>query len=142
MKIFLSYILLFLYTLTCTGSSVYMHLCGKGSIAIVQVQQPLSEKKCPLCAKTEKKSAAKHACSDQSDCCKDVKIDLKKGHQEIENTANAPSFIALSPAVITLHWILLVPQETTECMPSAAFQPPPQLASASPPYLIHCNFRI
>lgn len=142
MKIFLSYILLFLYTLTCTGSSVYMHLCGKGSIAIIQVQQPASEKECPLCAKTEKKSAAKHACSDKDDCCKDVKLDLKKGNQEIESTANSPTFLALSPAVITLYWIMLVPQEASAITQSTVSQPPPQLASASPPYLIHCNFRI
>jgi len=119
-----------------------MHLCGKGSIAIVQAQQPFSEKKCPLCAKTEKQSAAEHACSDKGDCCKDVKLDLKKGNQEMESAANAPTFLALSPTVITLHWILLVPQETKATIQSAASQPPPQLASASPPYLIHCNFRI
>lgn len=146
MKIFLSYMLLFLYTLTCTGSSVYMHLCKNGSIAIVHSEQLSTEGSCLLCDKSDKHSEnqtrKEHRCGDQSDCCKDVRIDLKKGNQEIENSSNAPSFLTLSPAITTLHWILLVPAETTAITSTPELQSSQQLASSSPPYLVHCNFRI
>ncbi|WDF68094.1 hypothetical protein PQ465_17575 [Sphingobacterium oryzagri] len=146
MKIFLSYILLFLYTLTCTGSSVYMHMCDKGSIFIVQSEQENADAACPLCDKasshTEKTSAKEHSCGTQDDCCNDVKVDLKKADNSIENAPATLAFLSLSPAIVTLHWIVLFPQEITSAPQATETSAVPLFATASPPYLIHCNFRI
>lgn len=145
MKIFLSYILLFFYTLTCTGSSVYMHLCSKGSFVLSQTGEQTA-KSCPLCNKHKEdageQETAEHSCGEQSDCCKDVKIDLKKGDQEIENASSTVSFLTLSPTIATLHWIIAVPQETTDLSSPQAIDSSPPLVTTNPPYLIHCNFRI
>lgn len=146
MKICLSYILLFFYTLTCAGSSVYMHFCDKGSVMITEASAQEPAQHCPLCTKenkhAEEQKMHEQGCGDQNDCCKDYKIDLKKGDHEVENASNALSFLSLSPAVATLHWIILVPQETNSTTEHLQIDSSPAVVTTSPPYLIHCNFRI
>lgn len=144
MKVLLAYILLFLYTLTCTGASVYMHHCSAGAFTL---SQESSTTNCPLCKKMHNKQqddqkTNKHACADKDDCCKDLKIDLKKGQQDTENAANAFSFVSLAPAIATIHWIINFQSECAGRTLGEIRDNTSAHNATSPPYLKHCSFRI
>lgn len=145
MKVLVSYILLFFYVLTCTGGSVYMHHCNGGTLHISKEDASDAHKKCPMCAENHKKERVddKSCKMDEAgSCCKDIKIDLKKSNDDAENAQHAPNFIGLSPATMTLFWILTFHVSIDNNVQPATIEAPHLLASTNPTYLIHCNFRI
>ncbi|QBQ42394.1 hypothetical protein E2P86_15055 [Sphingobacterium psychroaquaticum] len=140
-KTFVTYLLLFFYALTSTGASVYMHQCHGGTVLVTQDNIEEHHKKCPLCnAEGETKP---HACDKgKADCCKDIKLDLKKSKDDAENTHASLAFLSLSPAIITLHWILSVQYSADQEIAPKQVDTTKLLVSSSPTYLKHCNFRI
>ena len=143
MRLWLSSIILFFYTLTCTGATVYMHQCHGGSLVMLQDSAGAHHKNCPVCQDHEQEdTTSSHTCSaEEGSCCKDFKIDLKKGQEEVESTASF-NIMTLSPATLSIIWLVvfnphLDSQQLAVC--------PEQLiiTKKSPPsYLLHCNFRI
>lgn len=145
MRAFLSSIILFFYTLTCTGATVYMHQCHGGSLVMLQDNAEEHHQSCPICLdhQHEKKSSPSPACDmEGDDCCKDIKIDLKKGQEEVESTPSAFNFMTWSPATLSIIWLVVFqPHFDTKKINTGADQF--LLAKQSTPtYLLHCNFRI
>lgn len=147
MRGLIAYILLFFYTVTCSGATVYMHFCHGTPVLSIQEQESIAaHKQCPMCAEhpghaTE--SHENHNCdtTGQHDCCKDVKIELKK--LKAENSATALSFLNFSPAITSVYWVSLFQQFIGTHSPGNKPELPKLLAWHHPPtYLIHCNFRI
>jgi len=144
MRVFFASILLFCYALTCIGATVNMHRChGNTMLALQEGAESQSfHDICPLCQKHETQTP--HGCDSKSeeDCCQDVRIDLTKDRDEAENVQASAALPVLSPAVITLAWIMALRPGTGQNL--SAF--PPDRLSARPPsvptYLAHCNFRI
>lgn len=145
MKVLVSYILLFFYVLTCTGGSVYMHQCNGGSIHITKEDAADMHKSCPMCAEQHKNNKVDaNTCPMDEDrsCCKDIKIDLKKSNDDAEHAQHAPVFLGLSPATITLFWIISFQISSESNLNPPTIEAPHLLASTNPTYLILCNFRI
>ncbi|PRD54386.1 hypothetical protein C5749_13070 [Sphingobacterium gobiense] len=145
MRAFLSSIVLFFYMLTCTGATIYMHQCHGGSLIMLQDKADEHHQSCPICMDHghEKEASSSHACNTEGDdCCKDIKIDLKKGQEKVESTPAAFSFLTLSPATLSIIWIVVFqPHFDTQ----KASTGPSQFSLAkrsTPTYLLHCNFRI
>jgi len=100
MKKIALFIGLFFYLLAASGASLHLHFC-KGETKSVSLSESHNAD-CPLCAKSTKKTQ-KHC--HEAGSCKDVKIEAKKVDQFSRITQNL-DFNSLSPAIITLHWIL------------------------------------
>lgn len=68
-----------------------MHQCHGGTVLVTQDNIEEHHKKCPLCnAEGETKP---HACDKgKADCCKDIKLDLKKSKDDAENTHASLAF--------------------------------------------------
>jgi len=100
---------------------------------------------CPVCLDHEHETAStsSHACDmDGDDCCKDIKIDLKKGQEEVESTPSSLHFMTLSPATLSIIWLVVFqPHFDTQKINTG-----PDLSlltkQSTPTYLLHCNFRI
>ncbi|HLS95389.1 MAG TPA: hypothetical protein VK017_07495 [Sphingobacterium sp.] len=148
MRALFAYILLFFYTVTSTGASVYMHLCHGQKAFITEVAAERNHAPCPVChheggkQATDQQHTNTDCCDDGNNCCQDIRVDLSKGEQNTENAPAQASFLTLSPATLTLHWIVAYFSDAYQ--PIAGFDPPNKelLAYSNPPYLIHCNFRI
>jgi len=100
---------------------------------------------CSICLdhEHEKESSSSHVCDvDKDDCCRDIKIDLKKGQEEVESTPSSFNFMTLSPATLSIIWLVVFqPHYDTQKINTGSDQL--LLAKRSTPtYLLHCNFRI
>ncbi|MFD1768502.1 hypothetical protein [Sphingobacterium suaedae] len=119
-----------------------MHLCHGETVWITQNKNK-EQDSCPICNQSSEDEPASTLCSDeQHDCCQDIQVDLKKGEQGAENRTATLSFLALSPAVLTLHWITvchLLPQDESWIIVDRTER---TAYSSPPPYLMHRNFRI
>lgn len=102
-------------------------------------------KTCPICLEHEhaQESSPSHACDvDGEDCCKDIQIDLKKAQEEVENASSAFNFMTLSPATLSILWLVVFqPHFDTQKFDN---RPRPSFLAkrSTPTYLLHCNFRI
>lgn len=145
MRVFLSSIILFFYTLTCTGTPVYMHQCHGGSLVMLQDKVEEHHKSCPVCQKHEhlKGISSSHDC-DEGDgtCCKDIRIDLKKGQEEVESAPSTFSFSTLSPATLSIIWLVVFQPYTDTKKTNIPLDQPRLAKRSTPTYLLHCNFRI
>ena len=142
MKILLSYLLLFFYTLTSIGASVYMHQCHGNIISITSEGSATAVEDYHKCKKHLQESSSSSCPQHDSNCCKDIKIDLKKSTDDAEHTQLSASFLGLSPAIITLFWITTLYEVPENVIFHARKSSPHVLATTNPTYLIHCNFRI
>jgi len=100
MKKIALFIGLFFYLLAASGASLHLHFC-QGETKSVSLTETHNAD-CPLCAKSAKKHQ-KHC--HETGSCKDVKIEAQKVDHFSRVTQNL-DFNNLSPAIITLHWIL------------------------------------
>lgn len=100
MKKIALFIGLFFYLLAASGASLHLHFC-QGETKSVSLSES-DNMDCPLCAKSAKKHQ-KHC--HETGSCKDVKIEAQKVDHFSRVTQNL-DFNNLSPAIITLHWIL------------------------------------
>lgn len=145
MRAFLSCIILFFYTLTCTGATVYMHQCHGGSLVMLQENAENHHKTCPICIEHEheQEASSSHSCNtEEDDCCKDIQIDLKKAQEEVETAPSSFNLMTLSPATLSILW-LVVFQPHFDTQKRNSKPHPSFLAKRSTPtYLLHCNFRI
>ncbi len=91
---------LFFYLLSASGASLHLHLC-QGKTQSVSLTER-HDAACPLCAKSTKKHQ-KHC--HETGSCKDVKIEAQK-IDHFSRVSQNLDFNNLSPAIITLHWIL------------------------------------
>ncbi len=122
-----------------------MHFCQGNPFVSIQDESNQAQQSCPMCLKDiDHHNAPPETplCDDgQEDCCKDIKIELKK--LKAENSAMTLSFFNLSPAITPISWASLFQQfiapSSRESEP--AFQRV-IVAYKPPTYLIHCNFRI
>jgi len=143
MRSFFASILLFCYALTCIGATVNMHRCHGNTMLTLQESAEGLHDSCPLCQKHEAQTP--HACDTDAgseSCCQDVRIDLTKDRDEVENVQASTGLPVLSPAVIALAWILAIHpgRERNVCV-----FPPDGISERSPSapaYLVLCNFRI
>ncbi len=125
-----------------------MHLCRSSSNLIIQDNNETVPQTCPFCKenseKTTKQDTKEQSCctTEQSDCCHDIKLDLKKGDQDNENAPTVYSFFSLSPATITLFWIIGFQRETKSLDTPDSGNNTLLVSTNSPPYLKHCNLRI
>lgn len=145
MRAFLSSLILFFYTLTCTGATVYMHQCHGGSFVMLQENAEEHHQSCPICLdhEDEKTSSSSHSCDMKGDnCCKDIKIDLKKGQEEVESTLSSFNFMTLSPATLSLIWIVVFQPHFDTQKTNTGFGRLLLAKQTTPTYLLHCNFRI
>ncbi len=145
MRAFLSSIILFFYTLTCTGMTVYMHQCHGGSFVMLQDNVEKHHQSCPVCLDQEHETASKssHACDmEGDDCCKDIKIDLKKGQEEVESTPSSLNFMTLSPATLSIIWIVVLQPHFDAQKINVGPDPFLLTKQSTPTYLLHCNFRV
>ena len=147
MRTLIAYILLFLYTVTCSGATVYMHFCHGTSDVSILGDRVEEEQNCTMCLEhkgDDNEVQLSHTCDmGPQSCCKDITLELKKSDSEAENTAAIFSFFNLSPAITTIYWISLFQdfiinpdslKETYSEKTLVAYKPPT--------YLFHCNFRI
>lgn len=146
MRAFLSSILLFFYTLTCTGATVYMHQCHEGSLLMLQEHADEHHQTCPICIEHEQEQeTSSHACDTAGeDCCKDFKIDLKRGQgqEEIESAPSPFNMMTLSPTTLSILWIVVFQPYLDTQKLTVAPDHSLQAKRSTPTYLLHCNFRI
>ncbi|KGE15207.1 hypothetical protein [Sphingobacterium deserti] len=146
MKIIFAYILLILYAATCTGMTVYMHRCQEGALIAFDTKKDLIHDSCPHCAESESAEEshqdAPTACHEKENCCSEIVLDLRKSETKMENASNMLPLFSTSPAILTLFWIVPIPDSKTIISNAADFRSPLASVAASPPYLVHCNFRI
>lgn len=146
MKIIFAYILLILYAVTCTGATVYMHRCEEGALIVFDTKENLISDNCPHCAEPESGEEsdqdAPTACHEKENCCSEIVLDLRKSETEMENASNMLPLFSTSPAILTLFWIVPIPNSKTLISNPAVSRSPLASVTASPPYLVHCNFRI
>ena len=146
MRAILSSIILFFYTLTCTGMTVYMHQCHAGSFVLLAEDVENHHQNCPVCAQhgDEKAKVSPHACDIEADnCCKDIKIDLTKGQEEVESTTSSFNLTLLSPATLSIIWLAVLQPHFDELKTQQSRSDKYLLSTrTAPTYLLHCNFRI
>ena len=146
MKVFVAYILMILYAVTCTGATVYMHRCQQGDLIVVKTQKESMRDSCPHCVESadaeDKSKDAQTDCHEEENCCSEVVLDLRKGETKMENASNMLPLFTNSPAILTLFWILPIPDSDVLISQSPVFRFSLASVTASPPYLVHCNFRI
>ena len=142
MKILLSYLMLFFYVLTGTGASLYMHQCHGSIISITGEGSKAAIEDYHMCKKHLEETASTSCMLDESNCCKDIKIDLKKSTDDVEHTQLSASLFAISPAIITLFWIATFYEAPENVIIHTRKSSPHILATSTPTYIIHCNFRI
>lgn len=147
MRVLIAYILLFFYTVTCSGATVYMHFCHGTSDVSIQGQSLKERQNCTMCLQhkgNDHNDQMSHTCDlALQTCCKDITLELKKSDNEAENTAAIFSFFNLAPAITTIYWIsifqnFIVNPDNLE----KTYSEKPLVAYKPPTYLFHCNFRI
>lgn len=145
MRALYAYILLFFYTLTCTGTTVYMHSCS--GQAAISISQDASEQgtSCPLC--TEQKQvqpkAANSCPMDDTSCCSEVKVNFTKNQEDAEQSQiNFPAFSFVAP-IAKIYWMLSSYTILEQPAINTLDDSPKVLVSSHPPtYLLHRNFRL
>ena len=91
---------LFFYLLAASGASLHLHFCqGQAQSVSLSQEQHIA---CPLCSKPDKEQR-KHC--HETGSCKDVRVEAQKV-DHFNRVSQHLDFNGLSPAVITLHWIL------------------------------------
>jgi len=122
---------------------------------MLQENAPSHHQSCPICLdhhhgedsstdSCDMTDSEDHCCDEdgKDDCCKDIQIDLKKGQEEVESTPSPFNTMTLSPATLSIIWIVLF-QPYADTIPEVNGQEHAILARQAPPtYLLHCNFRI
>lgn len=145
MRALLSCIILFFYTLTCTGATVYMHQCHGGSLIMLQDNVENHHNTCLICLEHEheEEPSSSHTCAiEGDDCCKDIQIDLKKAQEEVENASPSFNLTTLSPATLSILWIVVFQPYFDTQKPNSRPNPSFLAKQSTPTYLLHCNFRI
>ena len=144
MRAFLSSIILLFYTLTCTGMTVYMHQCHGGSFVMLEDRVEEHHQNCPVCLQDEhEEEAPSHICDmEETTCCKDFKIDLKKGQEEVESTPSSFNLMTLSPATLSIIWLVVFQPHFDTQKTNLRSDRFILAKQSTPTYLLHCNFRI
>ncbi|TDS15886.1 hypothetical protein [Sphingobacterium paludis] len=146
MKVFVAYIMMVLYAVTCTGATVYMHRCQEGDLIVLKTKKESMPDACPHCMESEgcaeNSNDTQTDCHEKENCCSEIVLDLRKGETKMENASNMLPLFTTSPAILTLFWILPIPDSNDHVFQAPVFQSSPTSVTDSPPYLIHCNFRI
>src|SRR5690606_32015044 len=114
MRAFIASILLFFYALTSTGATVYMHQCHGTKVFLWEEEIESHHANCAMCLEhhQEQEDATCHQSHDgecdhtTTDCCKDIVLDLKKSQEEVESAPTLLSFLSISPATLTIFWIV------------------------------------
>ena len=119
-----------------------MHQCHGHIVSITGQWPKTAIKDLHNCNKHLKESISTSCMLDESNCCKDIKIDLKKSTDDAEHTQISAPFLSLSPAIITLFWIATLYELPENVAIQTRISSPHLLATTNPTYLIHCNFRI
>lgn len=130
-RIFITTILLILYTSASTGASLYTHFCMEKMVASGMGKN--DAKKCPGCGMEKTKQSV-------ADCCKDqhnlLKID---GDQLITAALEMSKVLAAAlPAFHTAVTAILPPAQQRVQPPANA----PPAATTVPLYIQHCVFLV
>lgn len=146
-----SIFLLFIYSLTSTGATVYIHSCGQNAqISIFEKQTNSAD--CTFCTGDHHSCCIEAqdmmtedilACTHEHSCCTDVRVELSNGEEQAL-TSLFKDFDTLSPAEFIIPWIIVFHHALFDASASAKPAVATFAATTTFPntYLVNCNFRI
>jgi len=138
MKHVIAILLVFLYSLSATGATFYMHLCNGETHAIGFDKAIVSHLECPLC---QERKLSCHA--DENKSCKDVQVRVDKLDQNYNLKDTQHSLNECGPAIVVLHWIPTAFNIWASAKQHNRAQLYQQIPYTEPPgFLLNCNFRI
>lgn len=145
MRVVFAYFLLFFYTITSVGATVYMHQCQGNSLISIENKHTDINHSCPLClpndAETKTPTADCHP--QQEGCCNTLVFHLDYKKNDTKQLIGTSSLISIAPPVTTLYRLLVNTSKITDSYPKQYGNSPKLLASSKAPlYLACCNFRI